>query len=66
MNGCRVLPNVLLPMIRAYFPRDENGKAAYPPPFTSEGGPGLPDGMTYPYPLEFVNFVGETCKAEQG
>ena len=52
------MPNVLLTMIRKYFPRDDDGKASYPPPFTNEGGPGA-DGTTYPYPLEWVNLVGE-------
>jgi len=63
-NACRVMPNVLLTMIRKYFPRDDDGKASYPPPFTNEGGPGA-DGTTYPYPLEWVNLVGDTCAKEQ-
>ena len=58
-NACRVMPNVLLPMIRAYFPRGNDGKASYPPPFTTVGGPGGANGTTYPYPLEYVNLVGK-------
>lgn len=58
-NGCRVLPDVLLSMIRYYFPRDADGKASYPPPFTADGGPGASEGETYAYPLEYVNLVGE-------
>ena len=57
-NGCRVLPSVLLTMIRNYFPRSEDGSVKYPPPFTTDGGPGG-NGMTYPYPLEYGNLVGE-------
>lgn len=64
-NGCRVLPDVLFKMIRKYFPRDGDGPVAYPPPFTDNGGPGAPDGETYPYPLEFVNLVGDSCTGEQ-
>lgn len=64
-NACRVLPSALLPMIRAYFPRDGDGSVSYPPPFTNEGGPGHPYGGTYPYPLEFVNLVGDSCTNEQ-
>lgn len=57
-NGCRVLPNKLLSMIRKYFPRDEeSNQPDYPPPFTNEGGVGG-SGGDYPYPLEFVNLVG--------
>lgn len=64
-NGCRVLPGVLLSMIRTYFPRDAMGGVKYPPPFTEDGGPGDENGVTYPYPLEFVNLVGDSCDAEQ-
>lgn len=65
-NSCRVLPNVLLTMIRTYFPRNADGSVGYPPPFTIDGGPGAPDGTSYPYPLEFVNLVGDSCAGEQG
>jgi len=65
-NGCRVLPNVLLPMIRKWFPREDDGSVGYPPPFTTDGGPGGPDDTTYPYPLEYVNLVGDSCTNEQG
>lgn len=64
-HGCRVLPSVLLPMIRKYFPRDADGKASYPPPFTADGGVGDKNGISYPYPLEYVNLVGDTCIQEQ-
>mmetsp|Transcript_44351 Transcript_44351/g.50082 ORF Transcript_44351/g.50082 Transcript_44351/m.50082 type:complete len:549 (-) Transcript_44351:23-1669(-) len=64
-NGCRVMPNVLLRMIRKYFPRNEDGTNAFPPPFTEDGGPGSPDGTNYPYPLEFVNLVGDSCDKEK-
>jgi len=64
-NGCRVLPSVLLPMIRKYFPRNDDGSVKYPPPFTTDGGPGNINGSTYPYPLEYVNLVGESCTNEQ-
>ena len=64
-NACRVLPSVLLPMIRTYFPRAPDGSAKYPPPFTTDGGPGANDSQTYPYPLEYVNLVGESCTKEQ-
>mmetsp|Transcript_1475 Transcript_1475/g.1991 ORF Transcript_1475/g.1991 Transcript_1475/m.1991 type:complete len:433 (+) Transcript_1475:126-1424(+) len=63
-NGCRVLPHVLLSMIRTYFPRDPDGSAKYPPPFTADGGVGGDDGV-YAYPLEFVNLVGDSCANEQ-
>jgi len=64
-NGCRVLPDVLLTMIRSYFKRDKKtGEVKYPPPFTDEGGCGSSDG-TYPYPLEFVNLAGESCVNEK-
>jgi len=62
------MPDVLLRMIRKYFPRknaDGTGPVKYPPPFTEEGGCGNPDGTTYPYPLEFVNLVGESCEKEK-
>jgi len=62
-NGCRVLPNTLLPMIRKYFPRNEDGSNSYPGPFTVDGGPGGPGSVSYPYPLEFVNLVGDSCTA---
>lgn len=77
-NGCRVLPHKLLSMIRKYFPRDEeSNQPDYPPPFTNEGGVGGEVECTdddcaapfkvisYPYPLEFVNLVGQTCEDEQ-
>ena len=64
-NECRVLPHVLLSMIRTYFPRGVDGSVSYPPPFTEEGGCGFPDNTTYPYPLEFVNLVGASCVAVQ-
>ena len=35
---CRVVPNVLLKMIRKYYPRIDGEKVSYPPPITSEGG----------------------------
>jgi hypothetical protein len=64
-NGCRVMPNVLLPMIRKWFPRnEEDGSVGYPPPFTTDGGPGGFD-LTYPYPLEYVNLVGDSCLKEK-
>lgn len=65
-NACRVLPSVLLPMIRKYFPRGEDGSVKYPPPFTQDGGPGAENGATYAYPLEYVNLVGDSCTKEQG
>lgn len=37
-NGCRVKPDVLLSMIRKYFPRVDGEKVAYPPPIVPEGG----------------------------
>ena len=53
-------------MIRNYFPRDADGNAKYPPPFTHEGGTGNEFGEpTMPYPLEYVNLVGEGCTKEQ-
>jgi len=59
-NQCRIMPHVLLAMIRKYFPRDPvTGEASYPAPFSDAGGP---DG---PYPLEFVNLVGASCDAEK-
>jgi len=36
--GCRVVPDMLLKMIRHYYPRTDGEKVAYPPPFTPEGG----------------------------
>lgn len=36
--GCRVVPDILLKMIRSYYPRVEGEKVDYPPPFTPEGG----------------------------
>merc|ERR1712183_513525 len=53
-------------MIRKYFPRNEDGSVSYPPPFTTDGGPGKSNSTTYPYPLEYVNLVGEGCTKEQG
>mmetsp|Transcript_18151 Transcript_18151/g.27540 ORF Transcript_18151/g.27540 Transcript_18151/m.27540 type:complete len:386 (-) Transcript_18151:104-1261(-) len=38
IHHCRVIPHVLLDMIRYYFPRVEGEKVAYPPPITAEGG----------------------------
>jgi len=35
---CRVIPDVLLKMIREYYPRTDGEKVAYPPPITVEGG----------------------------
>jgi len=65
-NACRIMPHVLLTMIRHYFPRNPDGTASYPPPFTKEGGTGGPNGEAdYPYPLEYVNLVGERCSKEQ-
>jgi len=65
-HGCRVLPTVLLSMIRKYFPRDPvDGSASYPPPFTDLGGPSFANMTNYPYPLEFVNLVGDSCDAEK-
>jgi len=56
-NACRILPNVLLSMIRESFPRDEDtGEVKYPPPFSEAGGA---------YPLEFVNLAGESCEKEK-
>lgn len=52
-------------MIRKYFPRNDDGSNAYPPPFTNDGGPGNPEGVAYPYPLEYVNLVGDSCAKEQ-
>ncbi|CAK0823472.1 unnamed protein product [Prorocentrum cordatum] len=39
---CKVNPNILLKMIRHYFPRTEGEKVAYPAPYTEAGG-------SYPY-----------------
>jgi len=61
-NACRVLPSVLLPMIRKYFPRSDDGSVKYPPPFTTDGGPGGMNNVIYPYPLEYVNLVGEYAR----
>lgn len=55
-NGCRILPTVLLTLIRNYYPREEDGSVYYPPPFSEAGGS---------YPLEFVNLSGETCEEEK-
>ena len=38
----------------------QDGSNSYPPPFTVDGGPGGPGGVSYPYPLEFVNLVGKS------
>jgi len=54
-NACRILPHKLLSLIRIYYPRDDDGKAYYPPPFSDLGGA---------YPLEFVNLAGESCDKE--
>jgi len=35
---CRVVPDVLLHLIRHYFPRTDGEKVDYPPPITVEGG----------------------------
>jgi len=35
---CRVTPNVLLHMIRHYYPRTDGEKVIYPPPIAPEGG----------------------------
>ena len=37
-NECRVAPDVLLQMIRTYYPRTEGQKVSYPPPIVPEGG----------------------------
>jgi len=56
-NACRILPNVLLSMIRESYPRDpDTGDAYYPPPFSVAGGA---------FPLEFVNLAGESCEKEK-
>jgi hypothetical protein len=54
-NACRIMPHKLLSLIRLYYPRDEEGNAYYPPPFSEAGGA---------YPLEFVNLAGESCVKE--
>merc|ERR1712106_301917 len=36
--GCRVKPDVLLSMVRKYFPRVDGEKVAYPPPIVPAGG----------------------------
>jgi len=56
LNACRILPNVLYDLIRNYFPRGDDGKAYYPPPFSTAGGA---------YPLEFVNLAGASCEDEK-
>jgi len=38
LHGCRVIPDVLLSMIRKYFPRVDGEKVDYPPPIVPEGG----------------------------
>mmetsp|Transcript_36634 Transcript_36634/g.74734 ORF Transcript_36634/g.74734 Transcript_36634/m.74734 type:complete len:351 (-) Transcript_36634:84-1136(-) len=38
LHGCRVVPDVLLHMIRHYFPRTVGEYVDYPPPITPEGG----------------------------
>jgi len=55
-NACRIVPSKLLMLIRMYYPRDSEGKAYYPPPFSELGGA---------YPLEFVNLAGDSCEAEK-
>merc|ERR1711935_1202859 len=35
---CRVIPDILLKMIRTYYPRIEGQAVDYPPPITPEGG----------------------------
>ena len=54
-NACRILPSILLKLIRNYYPREEDRSVYYPPPFSDAGGA---------YPLEFVNLVGnkESCR----
>ena len=37
-DNCRVVPDVLLQMIRNYYPRTEGEKVDYPPPIVPEGG----------------------------
>lgn len=36
--GCRVIPDVLLKMIRQYYPRTDGDYVEYPPPIVPEGG----------------------------
>lgn len=71
-NACRILPNVLLLMIREYYPRNNEETTTgsdlthhqntpysttyYPPPYSDAGGS---------YPFEFVNLVGDTCQQEK-
>jgi hypothetical protein len=55
-SACRILPSVLLRLIRLYYPRQADGSVYYPPPFSAAGGA---------YPLEFVNLSPETCEAEK-
>jgi len=55
-NACRILPSILLKLIRNYYPREEDKSVYYPPPFSDAGGA---------YPLEFVNLVGDSCGAEK-
>jgi len=55
-NACRILPNVLLSLIRLYYQREADGSVYYPPPFSDLGGA---------YPLEFVNLAGASCEAEK-
>lgn len=63
-NQCRIMPHVLLTLIRRYFPRDSvTGAVGYPAPFSAAGGPG--EGPNAYYPLEFVNLVGDSCQAEK-
>jgi len=35
---CRIIPNILLKMIRVYYPRIDGEAVSYPPPITPEGG----------------------------
>lgn len=35
---CRVIPGVLLTMVRTYYPRTEGSRVVYPKPYTPEGG----------------------------
>mmetsp|Transcript_56110 Transcript_56110/g.63498 ORF Transcript_56110/g.63498 Transcript_56110/m.63498 type:complete len:425 (-) Transcript_56110:82-1356(-) len=54
-SACRILPHKLLQMIRLYYPRVD-GKAYYPPPFSTAGGF---------YEYEFVNIAGSSCDDEK-
>jgi hypothetical protein len=57
-SECRVKPDMLLSLIRKYYPRDEDGKVDYPPPFN-------PDTPEF-YPFEYPSPEGNPhwCSAE--